>query len=68
MFTGNAPNIILVSCILHSICEVHDDTFNDEWLEDLDLVQPGDVPVSTTTVDGGTVRDLLVNYFENHFK
>ena len=35
MFVGNVPYITLVCCILHNICEVHSDTFNDEWLEDL---------------------------------
>ena len=66
MFVGNVPNIILACCILHNICEVHGDVFNDEWMEDLDLAQPDVATVSTTTPDGGTVRDLLVNYFENH--
>ena len=66
MFVGNVPNIILACCILHNICEVHGDVFNDEWMEDLDLAQPDVATVSTTTPDSGTVRDLLVNYFENH--
>ena len=66
MLVGNVPNIILACCTLHNICEVHRDTFNDEWLEDLDLILLDDVTVSTTSVDGGTVRDLLVNYFENN--
>ena len=48
------------------ICEVHGDIFNDEWLKNLDLMQPDDATVSTATADGGTVGDLLVNYFENH--
>ena len=56
----------LACCILHNLCEVHGDIFNDDWLEDLDLMQPNDATVSTTTADGGTVTDLLVNYFENH--
>ena len=50
MFVGNVPNIILAY-----ICVVHGDVFSDEWLEDLDLTQPD-------ATDGGTVRDLLVNY------
>ena len=73
MFAGNVPNIILVCCILHNICEIHGEIFNDEWLEDLDLMQPDEATVLTATADGGTVRDLLViililNYIDNaHF-
>ena len=63
MFVGNVPNVTLACCILHNICEVHTNIFNDEWLEDLDLMQPDNATVSTATADGGTVRDVLVNYF-----
>jgi len=56
----------MLSCIIHNICEVHGDVFNDEWTEELELTQPDATTVSITTTDGGTVRDLLVNYFENH--
>ena len=66
MHVNNVPNVVLACCILHNVCEIHGDEFNEEWLEDLDLVQLDDTHVSTTTQDGGTVRDLLVNYFEHH--
>ena len=49
-----------------TFCEIHGDEFNEQWLDDLDLNQPGDTHVSTTTQDGGTVRNLLVNYFEHN--
>ena len=29
-------------------------------------MQSEDATVSTATADGGTVRDLLADYFENH--
>ena len=66
MHVGNVPNVILSCCILHNICEVHGDMFNEEWLEDLELEQPENSTSATTTQDGGTVRDLLVNYFISH--
>ena len=28
----SVPNVILACCALHNICEVHNDSFNDEWL------------------------------------
>ena len=62
MYIGNVPNIILSCCILHNIYEVQGDVFNEGWLEGLWLEQPEGSTSSTTTKDGGTVRNLLVNY------
>ena len=66
MHVGNVANVIFSCCILHNICEVYGDMFNEEWLEDLELEQPENSTSATTTQDGGTVRDLLVNYFISH--
>ena len=30
----NVPYIITACCVLHNMCEVHGDTFNEEWLQD----------------------------------
>jgi len=66
MHINNEPNVVLACCILHNVCEIHGDDFNEEWLDDLDLDQLGDTHASTFTQDGGTVRNLLVSYFEHH--
>ena len=66
MYVGNVPNVVLSCCILHNICEIHGDEFNEEWIEDSELDQPDDTTTPAITQDGGTVRDLLVNYFETH--
>ena len=63
MHIDNVPNVILACCILHNVCEIHNDDFNEEWLDD---EQPDDTHVSTSNEGGGTVRELLVNYFEHH--
>ena len=42
MHVNNVPNVVLVCWILHNVWEIHGDEFNEEWLEDLDLVQPDD--------------------------
>ena len=31
----NVPNIITACCILHNMCEIHGDTFNEQRLEDI---------------------------------
>ena len=32
MSIENIPNIITAACILHNICEIHNEGFNDSWL------------------------------------
>ena len=34
------PQVVTACCILHNLCEVHGDVFNDTWLEDPQLEQP----------------------------
>jgi len=57
MHINNVPNVVLACCILHNVCEIHDDEFNEEWLDDLDLDQLGDTHTSTIAQDGRTVRN-----------
>ena len=35
MNVTNVPNIITACCILHNMCEIHGDTFNEQRLEDI---------------------------------
>ena len=35
MNVTNVPNIITACCILHNMCEIHSDTFNEQRLEDI---------------------------------
>ena len=45
MSISNVPNVIMACCILHNVCEVHGEAFNEVWLDDVQ----SDHPVSTTT-------------------
>ena len=65
MDISNVPNVILACCTLHNICEIHNDSFNDEWLQqsnDFDQPDSTDAPVSTRSNTGNRVRDLLMMY------
>ena len=33
MLPENVPTVIAACCILHNICEIHGETFNDSWLQ-----------------------------------
>lgn len=34
----NVPNVIAACCVLHNLCETHGDSFNEEWLQEVDLM------------------------------
>ena len=72
MHTNHIPHIIAAACIIHNMCEVHGERFNDAWLQD--VTQSGSnfstLP-STVCRDGRNnrpkqVRDARVNYFSTH--
>ena len=67
MDIDNVAHIIAACCVLHNLCEIHHDSFNEEWLQEVDLDQP-DVPStsaqsSTTHRGGDQVRKVLLDYF-----
>lgn len=64
----NVPNVIAACCILHNVCEVHGDTFNNHWLEYIDQYAqpeqsspPGGSNVATP--NSSDIRDALVKYY-----
>ena len=69
MYMHNAPVVAATACVLHNICEIHHDQFNDAWLVDNDgLAQPP----STVFSDIGSsdsrsqqIRGALVTYFSS---
>lgn len=34
MVVTNVPKVVTASCILHNICEIHGNMFDDDWLEE----------------------------------
>ena len=33
----NVPHIIAACCVLHNVCEIHHDGFNEEWLQEFEV-------------------------------
>ena len=33
MIVENVPTVIAACCILHNICEIHGEIYNDSWLQ-----------------------------------
>ncbi|KAJ8418954.1 hypothetical protein AAFF_G00004530 [Aldrovandia affinis] len=61
------PTMVLACCILHNMCEVHGDTFMEEWVDDVsqaDCLQPSDtLPAYLDDPNAERVRSLLCDYF-----
>ena len=66
----NVPHIIAACCALHNMCEIHHDSFNEEWLQEVNLDEPDSVPDTSTPTPSGTggdrVRNILMDYFEHN--
>ena len=67
MDISHVPQVVTACCILHNMCEVHGDAFNDTWFEDSQLDQPhSPTPSTLPTSQARAVRDSLVQYFLTH--
>jgi len=69
MLVENLPNIVAACCVLHNICEIHGDTFNDEWMQALNgdsVPSEQETPITKNTRDGHDIREALVEYFCNN--
>ena len=69
MHVRHIPTVVTAACVLHNMCEVHGNKFNDSWLQD--MIRSGGNsfdPLTSTCRDGTSerpkqIRDALVHYF-----
>jgi hypothetical protein len=48
--TCDVPKVIAASCVLHNICEIHGDAFNDQWMEGVQGQESVDTSASSASV------------------
>ena len=68
----DVPNVIATCCVLHNICEMHGDTFDENLLEG---VETGHGTLATTTTASGVshsmsgvnVRQALMAFFQQQY-
>ena len=57
------PKLVATCCVLHNLCEIHGEIFNEEWMRAV----TDDTSVSTASASVGTsgrdVRQALMTYF-----
>ena len=67
MNINNIPHVITAAYVLHNICEIHREHFNDVWLQIGEHAQPGPAASrDTTTRLPQDIRNALVQYFQNN--
>ena len=69
MHVRHIPTVVAAACVLHNMCEVHGEKFNDSWLQDMIRSGGNSFDPPTSTCRDGTserpkqIRDALVHYF-----
>jgi len=59
------PTLATACCVLHNICEIHGDDFNDEWLAtEAEASGPQAVATAVSVPSGDRIRAALCDYFE----
>ena len=66
--TEDVPMMITACCVLHNICEVHKDEFNDAWIEDSletsSVTTMNPAPMSSTALN--PTAELIRNAIEDY--
>ena len=71
MLTEIIPTVTSAACILRIICEIHGETFQECWLQDIQTSNALQQPNATATIANRTeertkqVREGLVSYFNS---
>ena len=69
---SDLPELVAACCVLHNICEIHGENFNEDWLHDLDtnnvdqVRSQQDSNSSSTCGSGEEVRKALTTYFKEN--
>ena len=64
VYIENVPNVVGACCVFHNTCEVHNDRFNEEWLQDMN--EDGVDTIAARSSSVGSCNDIwnaLIEYF-----
>ena len=68
MHIDHIPTVITACCVLHNLCEMRGESFNDMWLQnEPDLQQPttSSPPLSSSCNDASIIRETLMKYLNS---
>ena len=65
---SDLPNLIAACCVLHNLCEIHGERFNEEWLQDVDThtVNTVDNHINASHGSAENIRKALTAYFKDN--
>ena len=62
------PTLVTACCVLHNLCEVHGDSFNNNWLTDVDADESTTAKTATAVqapaATAVAIRNALCDYFD----
>ena len=58
----DVPELVAACCVLHNMCEIHGDTFNEEWLESVESSSDRSIAVvgSSQSESGENIHQALI--------
>ena len=66
---SDVPDLVAACCVLHNICEVHGDSFNEDWMEgtDVSLLRCSNPASPSHPLPSSMqTRNTLTSYFINN--
>ena len=63
----NIPELIAACCTLHNIREIHRYSFDEDWLECVEVTREAETNDGTTQSESGdSIQRALMSYFQQH--
>ena len=62
---SDVPELVAACCVLHNVCEIHGEHFDEEWMEGVqdDSITVNSTPTTTQAGSGQNTRQALMTYF-----
>ena len=63
----DVPKLVAACCVLHNICEIHGESFDENWMKDVaDLTSASCNSTASASLDssGQDVRQAMMTYFD----
>ena len=62
----DVPKLVAACCVLHNVCEIHGETFDEDWMSDItdnNSVNTASTASTLLKSSGRDVRQALMAYF-----
>ena len=63
ILTCDVPKLVAACCVLHNMCEIHGETFDEDWMPDDDSASTTGTASASLDNSGQDVRQALMTYF-----